>query len=236
MSGIEGHHRDPHRGRRRPRPQPRHPRGHHPRSPGGLPRPGHPPRLARARGLRAGPGADNSSCIAELSEELVNRAGRTGGTFLHTSRTRPSHLPLELVPEHLRDRYGDAVNDITPDILKNLDFLGIDYLVPIGGDDTLSYAHRLHEEGVKRRRHPEDHGQRRSGYRLLHRLQHVRDADDRAHASAAHVGGLARAHPGHRGIRPLRRVHGAPAHHGGRRRPVRDPRTPFDPSASPSCW
>ncbi len=95
------------------------------------------------------PGADNSACLTELTEELVNRIGRTGGTFLHTSRTRASHLPLGLVPEHLKDRYTDPINDITPDILKNLDFLGVDIIVPIGGDDTLSYAHRLHQEGVR---------------------------------------------------------------------------------------
>ena len=93
--------------------------------------------------------ADNSGVVMELNEEIVNRAGRTGGTFLHTSRTRASHLPLAFVPDHLRDKYTDPINDITPDILRNLEFLGIDTLVPIGGDDTLSYAHRLHEEGVK---------------------------------------------------------------------------------------
>ena len=85
----------------------------------------------------------------ELTEEIVNRAGRTGGTFLHSSRTRASHLPKAFVPDHLRDRYQDDINDITPEIIKNLDFLGVDYLIPIGGDDTLSYGHRLHEEGVK---------------------------------------------------------------------------------------
>lgn len=93
--------------------------------------------------------ADNSDNMQELTEHVVNRAGRTGGTFLHSSRTRPSRLPRDVVPAHLRDEYPDAVNDVTPDVLKNLGFLGIDYLVPIGGDDTLSYAHRLHQEGVK---------------------------------------------------------------------------------------
>lgn len=93
--------------------------------------------------------ADNSGVVMELNEEIVNRAGRTGGTFLHTSRTRASHLPQAFVPDHLKDKYTDSINDITPDILRNLEFLGIDTLVPIGGDDTLSYAHRLHEEGVK---------------------------------------------------------------------------------------
>lgn len=84
-----------------------------------------------------------------LSEELVNKAGRTGGTFLHTSRTRPSHVPDVNVPEHLRDKYDQKINDLTPEVLKNLDALGIDYLIPIGGDDTLSYGVHLHEKGIK---------------------------------------------------------------------------------------
>ena len=95
------------------------------------------------------PQADNSNNYRVLSEDLVNRAGRTGGTFLHTSRTRPSHLPLSNLPSHLRDKYQDDINDVTADVLKNIDFLGIDTLIPIGGDDTLSYGLRLHQEGVK---------------------------------------------------------------------------------------
>lgn len=95
------------------------------------------------------PDADNSAAVVELSEALVNRAGRTGGTFLHTSRTRPSHLPRAFVPSHLEDRYDEDVNDLTPTVLENLDFLGVDTLIPIGGDDTLSYGHRLHDEGVR---------------------------------------------------------------------------------------
>jgi ATP-dependent phosphofructokinase / diphosphate-dependent phosphofructokinase len=93
--------------------------------------------------------ADNSANYQVLTEELVNRAGRTGGTFLHTSRTRPSHLPQPVVPDHLKDRYTAEVNDVTTDVLKNLEFLGIDFLIPIGGDDTLSYGERLHKEGAK---------------------------------------------------------------------------------------
>jgi 6-phosphofructokinase len=93
--------------------------------------------------------ADNSHCVMNLTEEAVNRAARTGGTFLHSSRTRPSHLPQAVVPEHHRDRYTGEVNDLTPEVLENLKFLGIDFLIPIGGDDTLSYAQRLHQENVK---------------------------------------------------------------------------------------
>ena len=93
--------------------------------------------------------ADNSNNYQILTEEIVNKAGRTGGTFLHTSRTRPSHMKKTDLPEHLRDTYTADVNDVTPEVIKNLEWLGIDYLIPIGGDDTLSYAVRLYQEGVK---------------------------------------------------------------------------------------
>ncbi len=92
--------------------------------------------------------ADNSENLAVLTEDVVNRAGRTGGTFLHTSRTRPSHLPKAMVPPHLASKYTRDINDVTPDVLKNIEWLGIDYLIPIGGDDTLSYAERLQREGM----------------------------------------------------------------------------------------
>jgi 6-phosphofructokinase 1 len=93
--------------------------------------------------------ADNSDNYQVLTEEVVNRAGRTGGTFLHTSRTNAARVKPENVPAHLKDKYKEERNDLTPEILKNLDFLGIDYLIPIGGDDTLSYGVRLYKEGFK---------------------------------------------------------------------------------------
>ncbi len=93
--------------------------------------------------------ADNSEHYQVLTEEIVNKAGRTGGTFLHTSRTRPSHVPKSGVPLHLQDAYTEDMNDLTPEIIKNLEFLGVDFLIPIGGDDTLSYGVRLYKEGVK---------------------------------------------------------------------------------------
>jgi 6-phosphofructokinase 1 len=93
--------------------------------------------------------ADNSSNYQLLTEEVVNKAGRTGGTFLHTSRTNPSKIKLDRVPEHLREKYSEKVNDVTEEVLKNLDFIGLDYLIPIGGDDTLSYGVRMYQEGVK---------------------------------------------------------------------------------------
>ena len=92
---------------------------------------------------------DNSNNYQVLTEEIVNKAGRTGGTFLHSSRTRPSHVDKASVPEHLQYTYHAETNDLTPEVIKNLDFLGVDYLIPIGGDDTLSYGVRLYQEGVK---------------------------------------------------------------------------------------
>ncbi|PIE86381.1 MAG: phosphofructokinase [Bacteroidia bacterium] len=95
------------------------------------------------------PKHDNSNNYIELTDEIVNKAGRTGGTFLHSSRTRPSHLPKANVPQHLRETYNKEVNDLTPEVIKNLEYLGVDYLIPIGGDDTLSYGVRLYSEGIK---------------------------------------------------------------------------------------
>ncbi len=92
--------------------------------------------------------SDNSHCVQELTPQVVANVARSGGTFLHTSRTRPSALPKALVPTHLVDQYTQEINDVTPTVLKNLEAIGVDYLVPIGGDDTLSYAGRLHKEGV----------------------------------------------------------------------------------------
>src|SRR5256885_7889005 len=92
-------------------------------------------------------GANNDDNVQELSEAEVNRAGRTGGTFLHTSRTRPSHMPKARVPSHLTG-YNEKINDITKDVLKNLERIGVDVLIPIGGDDTPTYGQRLHDEGV----------------------------------------------------------------------------------------
>ena len=93
--------------------------------------------------------ADNTNNFEALTEDIVNPVGRTGGTFLHSSRTRPSHLPLASLPAHLRDAYSGPINDVTPTVMRNIDYLGLDYLIPIGGDDTLSYGYRLHTEGVK---------------------------------------------------------------------------------------
>ncbi len=102
--------------------------------------------------------ADNSENYVILTDEVVNRAGRTGGTFIHTSRTRPSHVLKAKVPSHLQDTYKEEMNDLTAEVLKNLDYLGIDYLIPIGGDDTLSYGSTPVQRGRQGYCHPKNHG------------------------------------------------------------------------------
>jgi 6-phosphofructokinase 1 len=92
---------------------------------------------------------NNSNNFQVLSEDIVNRAGRTGGTFLHTSRTNPGKVSKNSVPEHLKDKYNEEKNDLTKEVLENLAWLGIDFMIPIGGDDTLSYGVRLFKEGFK---------------------------------------------------------------------------------------
>lgn len=87
-----------------------------------------------------------------LTYENTRTIHRSGGTFLHSSRTNPSKTTLKTMPAHLRpsaDKFakGDELYDLTPQVLKNLSALGVNVLFPIGGDDTLSYGERLHEEG-----------------------------------------------------------------------------------------
>ncbi|MBI2238966.1 MAG: 6-phosphofructokinase [Actinobacteria bacterium] len=83
-----------------------------------------------------------------LGPAVVRTIDRTGGTFLHTSRTNPAKVRRAEEPEFLRTEGGDEPRDHTPHVLKVIDRLGIDALIPIGGDDTLSFALRLHDEGV----------------------------------------------------------------------------------------
>lgn len=103
---------------------------------------------------------DPSSCgryIQELDRENTRTIDRTGGTYLHSSRTNPAKmkkLPAVVqgqefpVTEVTKKGETAKVYDLTPQVLKNIGALGLDYLIAIGGDDTLSYASRLDKEGV----------------------------------------------------------------------------------------
>jgi len=85
----------------------------------------------------------------DLDPAVVRTIDRTGGTFLHTSRTNPSNVAKSAVPDFLLDAAtGDGPLDFTPHVLRIVDQLGLDVLIPIGGDDTLSYGLRMHDEGV----------------------------------------------------------------------------------------
>lgn len=89
--------------------------------------------------------------VIELDKQIVRTIDRYGGTFLHTSRTRPSHHKIEDIPDFLNpEDYPPAEKgrlDLTAKVLESLNQLNIDVLIPIGGDDTLSYGARLHNEG-----------------------------------------------------------------------------------------
>jgi 6-phosphofructokinase 1 len=86
--------------------------------------------------------------IIELDRARVRTIDRSGGTYLHTSRTNPGKVKYENVPDFLKKEAKEGeLNDFTEHVLKNLEHLGIDVLIPIGGDDTLSYGERMHEEG-----------------------------------------------------------------------------------------
>jgi 6-phosphofructokinase len=89
-------------------------------------------------------------CLIELDRNRVRTIDRTGGTYLHTSRTNPANVHPGDLPLFLRTQFdgdGGAV-DCTPHVLDVIDKLHLDVLIPIGGDDTLSYAERLYREGV----------------------------------------------------------------------------------------
>ncbi|HSP72061.1 MAG TPA: 6-phosphofructokinase [Gaiellaceae bacterium] len=94
--------------------------------------------------------ADHDEWFQTLDPHVVRTIDRTGGTFLHTSRTNPGRVKPGDVPDFLADQTpeGEGPYDFTKHALRVLEDQKIDVLIPIGGDDTLSYALRLHEEGV----------------------------------------------------------------------------------------
>jgi 6-phosphofructokinase 1 len=93
--------------------------------------------------------ASQDEYVQPLDPAGVRTIDRSGGTILHTSRTNPSAVAYKDAPEFLKGLYTDrnAKKDFTGHIISNLSHLGIDVLIPIGGDDTLSFASRLNQEG-----------------------------------------------------------------------------------------
>ena len=177
-------------------------------------------------------GYDNSENFQTLSEDLVNRTGRTGGTFLHTSRTNPSRVKNDSVPVHLQSTYDAEKNDLTAEVLTNLDWLGIDYLIPIGGDDTLSYGVRLYQEGVKVVAIPKTMDNDVPGtdycigFSTLCSRYHFHD-EQPAYQCWFHK------RSGAGGLRPVCRVHCHAAHHGWCGEPLCDSRSTSSTSSAP---
>ena len=102
--------------------------------------------------------ASKSRYILPLNRENTRRVDRTGGTFLHSSRTNPTKMKVlppvlagQVFPTHQSTKNGvtTTVSDVTPAVLKNIESLGLDYIIAIGGDDTLSYAAELDRHGAK---------------------------------------------------------------------------------------
>lgn len=96
---------------------------------------------------------DQEKYVRPLTQQDVRTIDRTGGTFLHTSRTNPQNVSEKSIPKFLEGSEkgkkvaGKDTWDYTDHVLEVIDHLGLDVLVAIGGDDTLSYAARLHKEG-----------------------------------------------------------------------------------------
>jgi len=108
--------------------------------------------------VNLGDPASKSRYILPLNRENTRTIDRTGGTFLHSSRTNPTKMkkiPAALAgqkfeaKESTKKGVTSTVYDVTPAVLKNIETLGLDYLIAIGGDDTLSYASELDRKGMK---------------------------------------------------------------------------------------
>jgi len=98
---------------------------------------------------------DDPTQILALTDDNTRAVDRSGGTFLHSSRTRPDRIQLKDLPPRLQERRAelravdnrDDLFDVTDEVIRNLEARGIDCLVAIGGDDTLGYAHTLQTRG-----------------------------------------------------------------------------------------
>ena len=104
--------------------------------------------------LQPGVAESEAEYLVPLDRLVTRTIDRTGGTWLHSSRTNPRKMKRSALPAHVSDaqaeqmRVGEDRYDMTPVVLRNMEALGIDYLIPIGGDDTLSYSQILHDAGA----------------------------------------------------------------------------------------
>ena len=114
--------------------------------------------LDRARGQEAlvfrsdEPDTWERGYLMPLNRLNTRTIDRAGGTILQSTRTNPAKVKVANLPPNLaaygQGRGPDERVDLTQEVLANIDFLGLDGLVVIGGDDTLSYAAKLKARGV----------------------------------------------------------------------------------------
>ena len=142
-----------------------------------------------------------------------------------TRRARGRVICRASVCRSILSGYDQPTNDVTKDVLKNLEHIGVDVLIPIGGDDTLSYGKRLHDEGVNVVAIPKtmDNDVYGTDYCIGFSTCVTRTIE--LTHQPAHVGGFARAVSRDRGVRPLRRLHRAASDDGWCGRSLRDSRT-----------
>ena len=94
---------------------------------------------------------EQPDCVFPLDVPSVLAVDGAGGTFLHTSRCHPGQVKTRMLPAFLKAQVApgdEGPHDFTAHILKVIQRLRIDVLIPIGGDDTISFAERLAQEGV----------------------------------------------------------------------------------------
>ena len=97
---------------------------------------------------------EDEKYLVPLDREITRAIDRTGGTWLHSSRTNPRKMKKAALPPSLDPKKAETMKvaedryDITPLVMDNIESLGLDYLIPIGGDDTLSYSRSLHDAGM----------------------------------------------------------------------------------------
>jgi 6-phosphofructokinase len=101
-----------------------------------------------------GSGLSDEKYVVPLNLDNTRTIDRTGGTWLHSSRTNPRKMKKAALPAYLdakraeQMKVGEDRYDITELVMENMESMGLDYLIPIGGDDTLSYSRSLHDAGM----------------------------------------------------------------------------------------
>jgi len=181
--------------------------------------------------MKPGPGLDEDYIIP-LDRNNTRAIDRTGGTWLHTSRTNARKMKAGNLPAHIaQDRLKqlevkEGVYNFTPVVLENIERLGLDYLVPIGGDDTLSFSQVLADNGVKLIAVPKTMDNDVQGPSTAS-ASRPRSPAPRTQSTASGPPSARTSESGSSAFRPRRRLH-RPVHGLRHLRPLPDPEYKFD--------